>query len=201
MAITPAVLHNGLGRYQDALAAAQQTGEDPLEQVFSTWAAAELIEAASRSGVPGHAVGALQRLSGSARASGSDWALGVEACARALLSEGETAERLYREGIDRLARTRVRVRSPALASSTGSGCGGRTGGSMPASSCAPRTRCSPPWVLTGSPNELRASCAPPASEYVNARPVCPPSSQPGRSRSPGWPVMACPTLRSRPAYS
>jgi len=104
-----AVLDNGLGRYQDALAAAQQTGDDPLEQVFSTWAAAELIEAASRSGVPGHAVGALQRLSGSARASGSDWALGVEACARALLSEGETAERLYREGINRLARTRVRV--------------------------------------------------------------------------------------------
>src|SRR5229473_3240220 len=104
-----AVLDNGLGRYQDALAAAQQTGEDPLEQVFSTWAAAELIEAASRSGVPGHAVGALQRLSDSARASGSDWALGVEACARALLSEGETAERLYREGIDCLTRTRVRV--------------------------------------------------------------------------------------------
>ena len=104
-----AVLGNGLGRYQDALAAAQQTGEDPHEQVFSTWAAAELIEAATRSGVPGHAVGALQRLSDSARASGTDWALGVEACARALLSEGETAERLYREGIDRLARTRVRV--------------------------------------------------------------------------------------------
>src|SRR6266704_3412490 len=104
-----AVLDNGLGRYQHALAAAQQTGEDPLEQVFSTWAAAELIEAATRSGVPGHAAGALERLSDSARASGTDWALGVEACARALLSEGETAERRYREGIDRLARTRVRV--------------------------------------------------------------------------------------------
>jgi len=104
-----AVLDNGLGRYQDALAAAQQAGEDPQEQVFSTWAAAELIEAASRSGVPGHAADALQRLSDSARASGTDWALGTEACARALLSEGETAERRYREGIDRLARTRVRV--------------------------------------------------------------------------------------------
>src|SRR6266700_1123861 len=69
----------------------------------------ELIEAATRSGLPGHAAGALERLSDSARASGTDWALGVEACARALLSEGETAERRYREGIDRLARTRVRV--------------------------------------------------------------------------------------------
>jgi DNA-binding CsgD family transcriptional regulator len=104
-----AVLGNGLGRYQDALAAAQQTSDDPCEQVFSTWAAVELIEAATRSGVPGQAAGALERLSDSARASGSDWALGVEACARALLSEGETAERRYREGIDRLARTRVRV--------------------------------------------------------------------------------------------
>jgi DNA-binding CsgD family transcriptional regulator len=103
------VLDNGLGRYQDALAAAQQVGEDPQEQVFSTWAAAELIEAASRSGVPGHAAGALERLSGSARASGTDWAAGVEACARALLSGGETAEQRYREGIGRLARTRVRV--------------------------------------------------------------------------------------------
>jgi DNA-binding CsgD family transcriptional regulator len=104
-----AVLDNGLGRYQDALAAAQQTGEYPLEQVFSTWAAVELIEAASRSGAPGRAAGALERLSDSARASGSDWALGVEACARALLSEGETAERRYREGIDCLARTGVRM--------------------------------------------------------------------------------------------
>jgi len=104
-----AVLYNGLGRYQDALAVAQRAGEDPRELLFSTWAAAELIEAAARSGVPEHAAGALERLSDSARASRSDWALGVEACARALLSEGETAETLYREAIDRLARTRVRV--------------------------------------------------------------------------------------------
>src|SRR2546421_526510 len=42
-------------------------------------------------------------------ASGSDWALGIEACARALLSHGETAERLYREALERLGRTRIRV--------------------------------------------------------------------------------------------
>jgi ATP/maltotriose-dependent transcriptional regulator MalT len=59
--------------------------------------------------VPELAVGALKRLSDSARASGSDWALGVEACARALLSEGDAAERLYREALDRRGRTRVRV--------------------------------------------------------------------------------------------
>jgi DNA-binding CsgD family transcriptional regulator len=104
-----AVLDNGLGRYGDALAAAERTDEDPYELVFSTWAAVELIEAATRSGVPERAAGALERLSASARASGSDWALGIEACARALLSHGETAERLYREALERLGRTRIRV--------------------------------------------------------------------------------------------
>jgi DNA-binding CsgD family transcriptional regulator len=103
-----AVLYNGLGRYQDALAAAQRAGEDPHEQLFSTWGAVELIEAAVRSGVPEQAAGTLERLSDSTGASGSDWALGIQAGAQALLSDGEGAERLYREAIDRLARTRVR---------------------------------------------------------------------------------------------
>ncbi len=106
-----AVLYNGLGRHEDALAAAQRVSQDPLfyELVFSLWAAVELIEAAARSGVPQPAAGALDRLSDSTRASGSEWALGIEACARALLSEGEVADRLYREALHRLARTRVRV--------------------------------------------------------------------------------------------
>jgi DNA-binding CsgD family transcriptional regulator len=103
-----AVLYNGLGRYQDALAAAQRAGEEPHEQLFSTWGAVELIEAAVRSGVPEQAAGTLERLSDSTGASGSDWALGIQAGVRALLSDGEGAERLYREAIDRLARTRVR---------------------------------------------------------------------------------------------
>jgi ATP/maltotriose-dependent transcriptional regulator MalT len=103
-----AVLYNGLGRYQDALTAAQRAGEDPHEQLFSTWGAVELIEAAVRSGVPEQAAGTLERLSNSTGAGGSDWALGIQAAAQALLSDGEGAERLYREAIDRLARTRVR---------------------------------------------------------------------------------------------
>ncbi|MEN3281043.1 MAG: hypothetical protein V7607_2183, partial [Solirubrobacteraceae bacterium] len=104
-----AVLYNGLGRYEDALAAAQRAGEDPDELFFSLWAAVELIEAATRSGVPEQAAGALERLSESTRASGSDWALGTEACARALLSDGEAAEPLYLDAIERLGRTRIRV--------------------------------------------------------------------------------------------
>jgi DNA-binding CsgD family transcriptional regulator/tetratricopeptide (TPR) repeat protein len=104
-----AVLYNGLGRYQDAVAAAQRAGEDPHEQLFSIWAAVELIEAATRSGVPEHAASALERLSRSTGASGTDWALGIQARSRALVSDGEPAERLYREAIDRLGRTRMRV--------------------------------------------------------------------------------------------
>ena len=102
-----AVLCNSLGRYQEALAAAQQTSDDPPALWFGNWAVAELIEAAARSGVPDRAAGALQRLSETTRASGTDWALGVEARARALVSDGEAAESLYREAIDRLGRARL----------------------------------------------------------------------------------------------
>jgi ATP/maltotriose-dependent transcriptional regulator MalT len=69
----------------------------------------ERIEAATRSGNPEDAADALQRLSETTRASGSDWGLGIEARSGALVSEGDAAERLYREAIDRLGRTRMRV--------------------------------------------------------------------------------------------
>jgi DNA-binding CsgD family transcriptional regulator len=104
-----AVLFNGLGRHADALVAAQQASEDSQADLFANWTVAELIEAATLSGAPEIANGALQRLSATARASGSDWALGVEARSRALLSEGENAETLYRAAIDCLGRTRVRM--------------------------------------------------------------------------------------------
>jgi DNA-binding CsgD family transcriptional regulator len=103
-----AQLYNSLGRYEEALAAAEQASEHPHELFFSTWGLVELIEAAARSGNPARAAGALQRLSESTRACGTDWALGIETRSRALLSEGDVAERLYREAIDRLGRTRVR---------------------------------------------------------------------------------------------
>ncbi len=51
---------------------------------------------------------ALARLGEQTEASDADWALGIHAHSRALLSEGEAAERSYREAIDRLGRTRLR---------------------------------------------------------------------------------------------
>jgi len=103
-----AVLFNGLGRYQLALDAARRALEYPLELATSRWALPEQIEAAARSGQPKPAALALRQLSESTRASGTDWAVGIEARSRALLSEGEVADGLYREAIDRLRRTRVR---------------------------------------------------------------------------------------------
>jgi DNA-binding CsgD family transcriptional regulator len=76
---------------------------------FASWALVELVEAAVRSGVPERAAGAVHRLSDIARACGTDWALGAEARSRALVSDGAAAENLYREAIDRFARSRLRM--------------------------------------------------------------------------------------------
>jgi DNA-binding CsgD family transcriptional regulator len=104
-----AVLYNGLGRYEDALAAAVQAVEDSNAAWFRTWGLVELVEAAARSGKPELAADALDRLSQTTATSGTDWGLGVEARSRALLTEGDAAEPFYREAIERLERTRVRV--------------------------------------------------------------------------------------------
>jgi DNA-binding CsgD family transcriptional regulator len=104
-----AVLNNGLGSYEKAVHAAQRATADSVEMVIPTWAAVELVEAAVRIGDDDVAADALRRLAERATPSGTDWARGVEARSRALLSKGDTAERLYLESIERLGRTRVRV--------------------------------------------------------------------------------------------
>ena len=104
-----AVLSNGLGRYAEALAAAEDGCEYPAELGLAAWSGAELIEAAARTGQPEHAAGAARWLSQTTRAAGTSWALGVQARSRALLTEGEPAERLYRSAIARLSQTRVRM--------------------------------------------------------------------------------------------
>ena len=103
-----AALYDGLGRYEVALAAAKQAAEHPQE-LWSTLVLPELIEAAARTGKTATAADALQRLSETTRASGTEWALGTEARSRALLTDGEAAESLYREAIGRLGHSRLRV--------------------------------------------------------------------------------------------
>src|SRR5260370_12616099 len=51
----------------------------------------------------------MRRLAESTSVSGTDWALGMEARSRAIRSDGETAQRLYREAIERLGHTRMRA--------------------------------------------------------------------------------------------
>jgi DNA-binding CsgD family transcriptional regulator/tetratricopeptide (TPR) repeat protein len=103
-----AILFNGLGRYDEALLAAQRASDDTPELFIASWALAELIEAASRSVAPGHAAGAVERLTEDTAVAGTDWGLGIAARSRALLTDGDAAESLYREAIERLGRTRLR---------------------------------------------------------------------------------------------
>ena len=154
----PPLLYNGLARYEDAFAAADQATEDPHELWFSNFALVELIEAASRSGREDRAAEALEILSASTSASGTPWALGVEARSRALLAHGDDAETLYREAIDRLEPTRLRLdlaRSHLLY-------GEWLRRERPAArrartSCGSRTTSSPTSAWTRSPNGLASS--------------------------------------------
>ena len=106
---TSAVLGNGLGRYRDALTAAEEASAYPQELGFANWGLAELVEAAVRCGETARAADALERLARTTRPSGTAWGLGIEARSRALVSEGEAAELLYREAIDRLGQCRGAV--------------------------------------------------------------------------------------------
>ncbi len=103
-----AMLYNGLGRYQEALAAARRTSEHE-DLGFGGWTVGELVEAAVRCGERDVARDALSRLAELTQAAGTDWALGTLAGSRALLEEGRPAEDHYREAIDRLGHTRIVV--------------------------------------------------------------------------------------------
>jgi DNA-binding CsgD family transcriptional regulator len=102
------VLYNGLARYDEAARAARQVSSNTFEPWASVWALPELVEAAVRAGDVDLARDALERLAETTQPSGTDFALGIEARCRALLSEGAVADELYCEAIERLGRTRLR---------------------------------------------------------------------------------------------
>ncbi|HEX6453757.1 MAG TPA: AAA family ATPase [Trebonia sp.] len=104
-----AVVGNGLGHYDKALAAARRATEYRQDLGLRTWALAELVEAAVRNGAgKSAAASACRQLAEIARESGTAWALGVEARSRALLAAGDEADDLYRESISHLGQVRVR---------------------------------------------------------------------------------------------
>ena len=102
------VLYNGLARYAEAAEAARQVTANDIDPYPQTWALPELVEAASRSGEIEVANAALERLVEVTEPAGTEWALGIQARSRALLSDGETADGLYQEAIERFGRTGLR---------------------------------------------------------------------------------------------
>jgi DNA-binding CsgD family transcriptional regulator len=103
-----AVLYNGLARYQEAASAARQAAANTFDPFNSMYALPELVEAAARGADPQLARDALARLTEATQPCGTDWALGIEARCRALLSDAAVADALYREAIERLSRTLLR---------------------------------------------------------------------------------------------
>lgn len=104
-----AVLYNGLGRYEEAHAAAEEGAANLQELGLAIRSKIELVEAATRSGRTGQATEVARQIDEMARASGTDWALGTSAVVRAQVSEGPAAEALYQEAIERFGRTDVQV--------------------------------------------------------------------------------------------
>jgi DNA-binding CsgD family transcriptional regulator len=102
------VLYNGLGRHDAARDAAWEAFQpDPIG--YGAYLAPELAEAASRTGDRALLESVLEWLSERTGVISSEWATGIEARVRALLSEGEVAENMYRESIVHLAGPRVRL--------------------------------------------------------------------------------------------
>ncbi len=102
------VLYNGLGRHDAARDAAREAFQDDLVG-HGPFLVPELAEAASRTGDTALLESALEWLSARTRVVSSEWVLGIEARVHALLSEGEAAERLYRDSIVHLSGNRVRL--------------------------------------------------------------------------------------------
>jgi DNA-binding CsgD family transcriptional regulator/tetratricopeptide (TPR) repeat protein len=103
-----AVLCNGLGQYEEAVLGARSANEYQ-EVVAENWGLSELIEPATRTGRTDLARECLNRMARKAQATGTDWALGIEARSQALLSRGADAEEAFRDAIEHLSRTRIRA--------------------------------------------------------------------------------------------
>jgi hypothetical protein len=156
-----AVLHNGLGQYHRAAAAARRVTAFDIDLAPVSWSLVELIEADARSGMTETATAAYVRLREMTSASGTDWALGAQARSLALLSEGDEAERLYREcRSPGWAGPACAWTWPAHGCCTGSGCAGSAAAPTPGSSCAWLSACWPSSAWPRSRSGPGASCRP-----------------------------------------
>ena len=176
-----ALLHNGLGRYPAAMRAAQQALHyqeypDMHYPGIANWAAAELVEHPPASGMSEVAVATYRWIAEMTSASGTNWALGVEARSRALVTEGNGAEGLYQDSITHLGRTRVRAELARAHLLYGEWLRRRRRRADARSNCAPPTTCSRPWGWTRSPGAGQARGRPPARPPASAPPSPPMTS-------------------------
>ncbi|MFH9090157.1 AAA family ATPase [Streptomyces sp. NPDC017673] len=104
-----AVLYNGLGRYEEAFASAERGCGNPQELGLSLQSRVELVEAAARLGRAAQVAEAVRTIEEMAQVSGTDWVLGIAAATRALVSEGQVADVLHREAIERLDAAQARM--------------------------------------------------------------------------------------------
>ncbi|MFD0599252.1 hypothetical protein ACFQZ4_48850 [Catellatospora coxensis] len=189
-----AVLDNGLARYDDALAGATRAGQYEDLGLFG-WTLVELIEAAAHSGHPQAAATALDRLTERTRAAATEWAKGIEARSRALLTDGPDADTLYRQAIKHLDRCRITVHQGRARLVYGEWLRrqGRRGLARDQLRAAydTLTRAAP----TVSPNAPARNCWPPARPYAGGPSPPSPNSPARRPRSPSSPGKGAPTSR------
>ena len=159
------MLNNGLGDYRKRWP--RPNTPPRTSGARRHWALVELIEAAVRSGMSETAAEGLRPADRNACASGTGWALGVEARSRALLSEGDTAEGLYRDSIERLGRPASAPSLPALTCSTANGYAANDGAPTHAKNCARPTECWRRWAWRASRIAPAASCSPPVRRARN----------------------------------
>ena len=199
-----AVLNNGLGRYEKALAAARSAADYQFDIGSAKWALVELVEAAVAQGTPDEAAAAYERLAQVAGVSGTDWALGIDARARALISEGDAADGLStrrrssvsvsprRADLARahllygewLRRERRRSEARAHLRDCPPHAGGDGDGGVRGARAARTTRDGGDRCATRTPARYRASSSPPR--------------KPDRA---DWPTTGCPIPRSAPGCS
>lgn len=193
---TSAVLSNGLGRYRDALTAADEASAYPQELGFANWGLAELAEAAVRCGETARAADAVERL---ARTTAPAAPPGGWASRRARARWSATAKPPNSSTGRRStgsASAAARSPWPARTWSTGNGYGGRTGAPTPGPSCGRPTTCSRGWEPRRSPSVPAASCSPPGRPSASARRTYLTSSPRRSGRSPGGPGTGSPIPRS-----
>ncbi len=179
------VLEISLGNYGAAVECLNLafTDDTPLD---GTQALPDLVEAGVRGGRRDLAERALQRLADRATATGTPLALGCLPAARPCSLTRRTLNTGTRRRSSSWVGREPLCSSPAPTCSTASGYAANAGGERRATSCAPRTTCSTPWVCTPSPNGRASSFGPRASAPGNGNLGPRRSSPPKKRRSPPW---------------